>query len=121
MEEKTARALNELRLALDQDPRILRLNALEAELQKDEGVRVLSQKKDEAEAAYNDCIAHHNETSPEAKTLQKKLYEAKLALDQNPKVQDYNAAYIVVRDLYMQIDDLLFHDFRIPNACEAKK
>jgi hypothetical protein len=121
MEEKTERALVGLEAALKEDPRILQLNALEAKLQKDEDVHTLSLAKDAAESAYNDWIAHHDEAMAESKALQKKLYEAKLALDSNPLVQEYNAAYIVVRDLYMQIDDLLFHDFRTPNHCEVKK
>ena len=121
MEEKTWRLVLSLQQALADDPRINTLNALEEKLQKDEVVHALSLAKDKAEEAYNDALAHQDETSPEAVSKQKALYAAKLALDSYPLVQEYNAAYIAVRDLDMRIDDLLFHDFRFARSCEAKR
>lgn len=79
---------------------------------EDPVVLELSKKKDAAENAYSDCLSYHKETDPEAISLQKGLYLAKKTLDENPLVERYNAAYIVVRDLYLQIDDILYGPFR---------
>jgi len=121
MEEKTLKALDGLKKALKEDPRLKKLDDLEKKLSSSPEVQALSRKKAEAEAAYNDCLSHFPVSSKEGKEKQKALYQAKLALDTHPLVKEYNAAFVAVRDLYMQIDDLLFRDFRHPSDCGADK
>jgi cell fate (sporulation/competence/biofilm development) regulator YlbF (YheA/YmcA/DUF963 family) len=112
MEKELLNALVELKSALDEDPRVKKLQALEQEMMANDVVIALAKKKDALERDYEDILSYRKETSPEAQAAQKALYEAKLALDQHPLVARYNAAYIPVRDLYMQIDDILYAPFR---------
>lgn len=112
MEKELADSLTSLRQALVSDPRLLRLNELEREVNADPTVRELSKKLDDLERQYEDVLAYRKPTDPEAISLQKSLYLAKETLDMNPVVKEYNEAYVVVRDLYMQIDDIIFGDFR---------
>jgi cell fate (sporulation/competence/biofilm development) regulator YlbF (YheA/YmcA/DUF963 family) len=121
MEKELVDALGELKLALASDPRVKKLDALEKKVMEDPSVLALSQEKENAVNAYQEILSYHKENDPEALLLQKKLYEAKKALDENPLVQEYNAAYIVVRDLYMTIDDILYKDFRRPQLTEGEK
>jgi len=121
MEEKTLKALEGLKEALASDSRVKKLDELEKKLALDPEVAALSKVKETAEKEYNDCLSHSSSSSSLGKSKQKTLYEAKLALDTHPLVKEYNAAFVAVRDLYMRIDDLLFHDFRHPSDCEVKK
>jgi len=112
METELSLALSQLNDALKSDPRILALNQAEEALYRSPEVIELAKKKDAAEQAYEDCLVYHKEKDPEALALQHQLYQAKLALDKHPLAQEYNAAYILVRDLYMKIDDILYGPFR---------
>jgi len=112
MEKELLDALDELKKAMETDPRVKTLDALEKRIVVDPDVILLSKKKDVAETAYEETLAYHQEKDPEAQKKEKELYLAKKELDENPLVQQYNAAYIVVRDLYMAIDDILYKDFR---------
>jgi hypothetical protein len=119
MEKELLTALDELKAALKADPRVLALEAAEKSLYQDPTLIALAEKKDAAERAYEDVLAYHKETDPEARSLQKALYEAKLALDEHPLSQAYNAAYIPVRDLYMALDDILYGPFRKKSLFEG--
>ena len=112
MNEEIIKSAESLAKALKEDPRILRLNQLEEELSNDPQVIELSRKKDALEREYETTLSYAKEGSKEAKAYEKALYEAKLALDSYPLVQEYNSLYVPVRDLYMQIDDILFGPFR---------
>lgn len=112
MEKELAVALVSLASALKEDPRVQRLNALEARLMADPQVIELTKKKDAAERDYEDCLVYLKENDPKALSLQKALYLCKKALDEYPLVAKYNAAYIPVRDLYMAVDDILYAPFR---------
>lgn len=112
MNEEIVQSVESLAKALKEDPRILRLNQLEEELSSNPEVIELSKRKDALEREYETTLSYAEEDSPEAKLREKALYEAKLALDSHPLVQEYNALYVPIRDLYMQIDDILFGPFR---------
>jgi cell fate (sporulation/competence/biofilm development) regulator YmcA (YheA/YmcA/DUF963 family) len=112
MEKELEESLKSLAKALQEDPRIQTLNALEKEMMANPEVIALSKRKDAAEEAYSLTLSYASEKSPEALVAQKELYLAKKKLDDNPLVAQYNAAYIVVRDLYMAIDDILYSPFR---------
>lgn len=121
MEEELFRSLNELHDALKEDPRIIKLNELEERLYKDNEVIELTKKKNDLERDYVSCLSYSNYQSPLAKEKQKALYEAKMELDSNPLVKEYNEAFIKVRDIYMQIDDIIFGPFRSKTlSSEAK-
>lgn len=119
METELSLALSQLSDALKSDPRILALNQAEKALYKSPEIIELAKKKDAAEQAYEDCLTYRKEKDPEALAIQHQLYQAKLALDMHPLSQDYTAAYVLVRDLYMKIDDILYGPFRKKSLFEG--
>ena len=98
----------ELKDSLTQDERIKRLNILEEKMNKNDKVIALAYQKDLAISKYNEALNHFSEDSEEVKAAQKELYEKKLALDSHPLVREYLDAYKEVRDLYIQMNGLLF-------------
>jgi hypothetical protein len=119
MEKELLDDLAALKAALASDSRLVALEKAEQALYRDPSFIVLAEKKDAAERAYEDVLSYHKETDPEALQLQQALYQAKLALDEHPLAQAYNAAYIPVRDLYMALDDILYAPFRKKSLFEG--
>ena len=87
----------ELKELLEADQRIKVLNKKEEAMKNSEEVKALVEKKEQVVSLYID--------SPEG---QKLLHQSKLELDNHPLVRDYLDAYIKVRDLYFEINDILF-------------
>ena len=100
----------ELKDLLDNDERLIRLNKLENELNNNEEVMALSYQKDLAVSAYSDALNHFANDSKEIKQYQHELFLKKEALDNHPLVKSYLKAYSEVRDLYFQINEILFND-----------
>ena len=103
----------ELRDLLADDERLKRLNTLEEKMNNDQEVIALAYQKDVAASNYSDALNHFAEDSNEVKKAQKELYEKKLALDTHPLVREYLNAYKEVRDLYIEINALLFDGLNI--------
>lgn len=103
----------ELKDLLDNDERIIRLNTLENELNNNEEVMVLSYQKDLAVSAYSDALNHFANNSEEIKEYQHELFLKKEALDNHPLVKEYLKAYSEVRDLYFQINEILFNNLTL--------
>ena len=103
----------ELKDLLDNDERIIRLNKLEKEMNANEEVMALSYQKDLAVSAYSDALNHYGNNSPEIKKYQHELFLKKEALDNHPLVKDYLKAFSEVRDLYFQINEILFNDLSL--------
>ena len=103
----------ELKDLLDNDERIIRLNKLENELNNNEEVMALSYQKDLAVSAYSDALNHFANDSEEIKKYQHELFLKKEALDNHPLVKSYLKAYSEVRDLYFQINEILFNDLSL--------
>ena len=117
MNDSLLNSLNELKIALNNDERVLRLNELDKKLNNDEDVMRLAYKKDIALIGYEDAIKHFGENSKEASKAQKALHEAKLNLDSNELVKEYNSAYKEVRELYDMINETLFRKFVSKKEC----
>ena len=103
----------ELKDLLDNDERIIRLNKLENELNNNEEVMALSYQKDLAVSSYSDALNHFTNNSEEIKKYQHELFLKKEALDNHPLVKEYLKAYSEVRDLYFQINEILFNDLSL--------
>ncbi len=103
----------ELKDLLDNDERLIRLNKLENELNNNEEVMALSYQKDLAVSAYSDALNHFANNSEEIKKYQHELFLKKEALDNHPLVKEYLKAYSEVRDLYFQINEILFNDLSL--------
>ncbi len=121
MQEDILKVIDELSVALKEDSRIKRLNELEEKLYEDPSLLELVKKKDALERDYEDTLSYSSYDSPEAITKQKALYEAKLELDSYPLVKEYNEIYVQVRDLYMQIDDIIFAPYRLKTLTSEAK
>ena len=104
---------SELKDLLDNDERLIRLNKLENELNNNEEVMALSYQKDLAVSAYSDALNHFANDSKEIKQYQHELFLKKEALDNHPLVKSYLKAYSEVRDLYFQINEILFNDLSL--------
>ena len=100
----------ELKDLLDNDERLIRLNKLENELNNNEEVMALSYQKDLAVSSYSDALNHFANNSEEMKKYQHDLFLKKEALDNHPLVKEYLKAYSEVRDLYFQVNEILFND-----------
>ena len=98
----------ELKELLANDERIKKLNSLEEKINNDNEVISLAYQKDMACLKYSDALNHYAKDSEEVKVLQKELHEKKLALDTNETVSEYLKAYSAVRDLYFEMNDILF-------------
>ena len=103
----------ELKDLLDNDERLIRLNKLENELNNNEEVVALSYQKDLAVSVYSDALNHFANNSEEMKKYQHELFLKKEALDNHPLVKSYLKAYSEVRDLYFQINEILFNDLSL--------
>ena len=120
MEENIYSKAEKLKESLTNDPRVIRLNELEKKMNNDEEVMALAYRKDVAATNYSDVLNHFSEESEEAKEALKKLHEAKLALDSHPLVREYLSAYKEVRELYEEINEILFANFN-SNLCPKEK
>lgn len=112
MDNKLASSLENLKKAIDNHPLILKLNEIDKRMNVDEEVMRLAYKKDAALSSYEDSLKYFKEDSDEVRQVQKRLHEAKLALDNHPLVKEYNEAYKEVRKLYNHINEVLFGEFR---------
>jgi cell fate (sporulation/competence/biofilm development) regulator YlbF (YheA/YmcA/DUF963 family) len=103
----------ELKELLSQDERVVLLNKLEKEMNDNEEVMALAYQKDLAISNLSDAINHFGENSEEAKKAQHELFLKKEALDNHPLVRDYLKAYQEVRELYFNLNDLLFSNLSL--------
>ena len=103
----------ELKELLSNDERIVLLNSLDEKMNDNNEVIALAYQKDMACLKYSDALNHYAEQSKEVKAAQKELYEKKLALDNNQIVKDYLKAYSVVRDLYQELNAILFNGLNV--------
>ena len=107
---------SELKEKLQSDERVVLLNKLEKEMSGNEEVMALAYKKDMAAVKYSDTLSHYSDDSVEAKEALRELSKAKEELNNHPLVKEYLEAYKVVRDLYAEINEVLFSDFAA-NLC----
>lgn len=103
--------LNNLKEEIENSPEVQELNKLNALLENDEEVMKLCYRKDVAVTNYEDALKHFGENSQETLNAQKLLHEAKLNLDNNELVKKYNKQYIIVREMYDRINEVIFNPF----------
>ena len=116
MEDKIYFLAKEINEELTNHPDVILLNKLEKELNDSFEVYTLSNKKDDALEKYISNKEAYGENSPEAEKSMKELSSAKEELNNHPLVKQYLKAYADVRDLYLQINEVLFSNFA-PNLC----
>lgn len=111
MNESLLEKINDLKRELESHQDVIELEKINKLLNNDEEVMKLAYKKDMCLTKYEDAIRYFGEKSKEASDAQKALYQAKLELDENPLVKQYNEKYKKVRKLYDKINEEIFNPF----------
>ena len=104
---------SELKELINRDERLIKLDKLEKELNQNEEVIALSYQKDVAISDYSDALNHFGENAPQTKEAQRALFLVKEKLDNHPLVREYLKAYAEIRDLYFEVNDILFGDLSL--------
>lgn len=109
-----------LKEAMEQSEIFKRLQQSEQQMEQNEEVMLLGFAFSNAQTDYNDILKHFASESPEAKTVQKKLYETKKKLDEHPLVREYLHNFQEVRKIYDSIQENIFTPFT-GHGCNEKK
>ena len=116
MEDKIFNLASRLNEELRNDPRVIKLNELENKLNDSYEVYLLSREKDDALENYTRLKEICSEDSEEVVKALKVAKAAKEKLGNFPLVKEYLAQYALVRDLYLEIDNILFSDLKKGNC-----
>lgn len=113
MNEQISQEAYALKQLLENDPRHLFLVEAEKKMNDSPEVMRLAYAKDTAISAYSAILEIYDRDSPEANQSRLALQSAKMALENHPLVKEYLSAYAAVRDLYLEINELLFSPFDV--------
>ena len=97
----------EINESLNNHPLVILLNEKEKELNDSYEVYTLSNKKDEAMEIYLANKKRYGENHEETRKSLLNAKEAKENLNNHPLVKEYLEIYSKVRDLYMEINDII--------------
>ncbi|MDY6392789.1 MAG: YlbF family regulator [Bacilli bacterium] len=117
MNALTYRYLNDLRDAMDSDPRTKRLAEAETKLREDPEASKLFLKAETARGEYLSKRLELGEEAEETRAALKVFHEAKKALDLHPSAREYSSYYAEVAWLYREIDAILFGAFKSHRRC----
>lgn len=112
MDDKIYFLANSINEELKKDPRIIALNEVEKELNDSYEVYLLSNKKDQALEEYTRYKDLYEDNSPILKESLLKLKSAKEDLNNHPLVKKYLELYSEVRNLYLEIDNIVLSNYR---------
>lgn len=108
MTEELLELVYKLKESISKDTRVIELEKIENQMNNSIDVIKLASKKEQTSDDYDFALSHFDKTSKEVEEAQKKLYEAKKELDLHPLVESYMNQYKIVRNLYSEINDILF-------------
>ena len=111
MNQSLLEKASKLKEEIDSLPEVQELERLNKLLNDDEDVMRLCYKKDMCVTKYEDALRHFGDKSDETLKAQKALHQAKLELDENPLVKQYNEQYKKVRRIYDRINEEIFNPF----------
>ena len=111
MNQSLLEKASKLKEEIDSLPEVQELERLNKLLNDDEDVMRLCYKKDMCVTKYEDALRHFGDNSDETLRVQKALHQAKLELDENPLVKQYNEQYKKVRKIYDRINEEIFNPF----------
>lgn len=112
MKSETLNDILLLKSVIKNDPRFLKLEQINGELQENLEVRDKKRELDLLVNDYEEALDSFGENSPVAKDLSKKIYLKKLELDNLDISKRYTEAFIEVSDVLREIDSILFYRFR---------
>ena len=116
MDDKIFFLANSINESLKEDPRVKKLLELENVLNDSYDVFLLSNKKDSALEKYTRLKDLYGDDHIEVMSALKELKTAKEELNNHPIVKEYLKVYSEVRDLYLEIDNILLSDYRGGNC-----
>ena len=111
MNQSLLEKATKLKDEIDSLPEVVELERLNRVLNENEDVMRLCYKKDLCVTKYEDTLRHFGDNSDETLRAQKALHQAKLELDENPLVKQYNEQYKKVRKIYDRINEEIFNPF----------
>lgn len=111
MNQSLLEIASKLKEEINSLPEVQELERLNKLLNDDEDVMRLCYKKDMCVTKYEDALRHFGDNSDETLRAQKALHQAKLELDENPLVKQYNEQYKKVRKIYDRINEEIFNPF----------
>ena len=112
MDERIYSLAISLSESLEKEEDVILLDQLEKELNDSFEVYSLSSKKDDCLDNYSRLKDVYDDNHPEVKQALKELQIAKENLNNHPLVKQYLEVYSRVRTLYMEIDRILFSEFK---------
>ena len=110
MQEEVITLAYNLKDLLKNDGRIILLNQYEKEMEENEEVMRLCYLKDTANSHYNDMLKIYDKDSLEVSNALKELYLRKKEFEEHPLVRRYLKQYQEVKNLYNEINNILFKD-----------
>ena len=110
MEDRLYFLASEIHDSLNNHPLVISLNELESRLNDSYEVYQLSNKKNETLEVYLNNKKIYGEDNEITKKSLINLKEAKEKLNNHPLVKEYLKIYSQVRDLYLQINDIVLGD-----------
>lgn len=115
MDDKVYFLAKEINEELNKNPDVLLLNKLDKELNDSYEVYTLSNKKDEALEKYVSLKDLYGDDDERVKASRMELSKAKEELNNHPLVKEYLKVYSRVRDIYLEINNILLDDYRRGN------
>ena len=112
MNEVLLEAANSLKEAMDKDSRFLTLKEKEKAALSSLEVQALQKEMEECVKEYQEALSCYSKDSKEVYSSQKRLYEAKKKLDEHPLMKEYLVSFREVKNLTLEMDDILFGPFR---------
>lgn len=90
--------IRRLREVLINRKEVIRWNQIEKEMEEDETILKLANEFAVAQSEYNACLNHFDVDDEESRAYSKKLYEAKLRLDNHPLIKEYYECFHEVNE-----------------------
>ena len=112
MNDKTYFLAKEINEELNKNPDVVLLNELDKKLNDSYEVYSLSNKKDECLEKYlsnKEAFGDEDERTIQSRN---ELSKAKESLQNHPLVKEYLEVYSRVRNIYLEINNILLNDFK---------
>ena len=118
MNERCLRLLNDLSLALEEDPRLLAVKKDEEAMLSSPVSAPLHEVLMKKRELYLRTRLEMGEKAAETEQAQRELAQAKEALDLTEEGKAYRHSYAAVASLYRDLDAILFKPYREEASCK---
>ena len=118
MNQRCLRLLNDLSLALEEDPRLLALQKDEEAMLSSSVSAPLHEELMKKRESYLRRRLEFGEKAEETIEAQRELAKAKEALDLTDEGKAYRHSYAAIASLYRELDAILFKPYREEASCK---